>query len=951
MELIRLAWSRIRGDGRRSFATVGAVTIAVASFLVLAASTATQQALVTETAQANYRTAYDILVRPRGSALEKERVEGLVRSNYLSGSFGGLTLDQVAAITAIPGVEVAAPIAMVGYTYQRISVSVDTSPWLSSSGRTLLRWTSSVTARNRTATARGPSGYRYQTDRDLFGRDASWTAKGDEKPPAWLDGGLWEVVDGHKSYPCPSLREPAETPFEPAALWDGGVCLSSGHAEDRQRGLATVRVSITYPMLIAAIDPEAEAALVGLDRAVYEGRYLSSEDAFQEGGEVPESDNVYPSSIPVVMAGTQFADYQLRLAVDELSQSTADKLGTIAPDGNQALIERAPSIRTVKEAVFDAAALYAEKVAALPTDLPPSREGISDRDGVVLYTTKVWRPADVTYEPGSPLRPVLSEVDPQLWRATFESTNDGFEEVPMTAQDTSYRSTTAYTLHQSSAGNTSGMSVNFQLVGKFDPTRITEFSGLSAVPLETYITPQLAGADEASRRALGDRPMLSDLNTGGYLQQSPALLMPLKGLGAFTSDGLGVFDPDTYVQVADFDDSAPVSAVRVRVAGVTGMDTASRERIASVAASISAAVDADVDITIGSSPELLQVALPATELGSPALSLSEPWSRKGVTLRIVDAVDAKSLLLFGLILVSSALTVAISAGAAVQTRRQELGILAAIGWTRGRRRLAVLTELAMIGGAAGILGALASWPLSLVAQARFDVLRAALAVPAAVVLTTAAGLAATWRAGRVRPIDALRPPELAGGRRTVPLWGGGSLGLSRILRRPGRLLLGSIAIALAVASLLVLVSLARVFRGRVVGTLLGDAVAVLVRPQDLVAAGFLALLGLVTVGLVLFLNLTQDARMYASLQAIGWRRSWLARSLSVQALVIGAVGSALGLAAGLWIMVWLTESVAGEVAGIAATVVAATLLATQVVVLAPAAALRRIPTARLLAEE
>ena len=84
---------------------------------------------------------------------------------------------------------------------------------------------------------------------------------------------------------------------------------------------------------------------------------------------------------------------------------------------------------------------------------------------------------------------------------------------------------------------------------------------------------------------------------------------------------------------------------------------------------------------------------------------------------------------------------------------------------------------------------------------------------------------------------------------------------------------------------------------------------------------------------------------------MGWRQSWLARSLGVQALAIGVVGSALGLAAGLAVMAWLTEAIPPEVTRIAAWVIAGTLLAAVLVALLPAAALRRLPTARLLAED
>lgn len=63
----------------------------------------------------NYRTAYDILVRPKGSVLPLERKDGLVRNNYLSGHFGGITLEQYQQISSFPGVDIAAPIANVGF--------------------------------------------------------------------------------------------------------------------------------------------------------------------------------------------------------------------------------------------------------------------------------------------------------------------------------------------------------------------------------------------------------------------------------------------------------------------------------------------------------------------------------------------------------------------------------------------------------------------------------------------------------------------------------------------------------------------------------------------------------------------------------------------------------------------------------------------------------------------
>ena len=58
-----------------------------------------------------------------------ERREGLVRDDYLSGIFGGITMAQYHRIARLPGVQVAAPIAMIGYVLQSVQ-SADGVNWL-----------------------------------------------------------------------------------------------------------------------------------------------------------------------------------------------------------------------------------------------------------------------------------------------------------------------------------------------------------------------------------------------------------------------------------------------------------------------------------------------------------------------------------------------------------------------------------------------------------------------------------------------------------------------------------------------------------------------------------------------------------------------------------------------------------------------------------------------------
>ena len=100
--------SQVRHRPGRALALFVGVAIAAASFTVLSGSVRSSHAQVVGVVRHNFRSAYDLLVRPEGSKTRLEQARGLVRDNYLSGIFGGITLSQYHRIAAVPGVAVAA---------------------------------------------------------------------------------------------------------------------------------------------------------------------------------------------------------------------------------------------------------------------------------------------------------------------------------------------------------------------------------------------------------------------------------------------------------------------------------------------------------------------------------------------------------------------------------------------------------------------------------------------------------------------------------------------------------------------------------------------------------------------------------------------------------------------------------------------------------------------------
>jgi ABC-type antimicrobial peptide transport system permease subunit len=102
---------------------------------------------------------------------------------------------------------------------------------------------------------------------------------------------------------------------------------------------------------------------------------------------------------------------------------------------------------------------------------------------------------------------------------------------------------------------------------------------------------------------------------------------------------------------------------------------------------------------------------------------------------------------------------------------------------------------------------------------------------------------------------------------------------------------------------------------------------------------------------VVFLNITERAAELATMRSFGWHDTTLARLVITEGAIIGVVGSLAGAGLGLGAAAWFAGQLPARLLAIAAAAVAAGIIITAGATLLPAALLRRLPTAHLLAEE
>jgi putative ABC transport system permease protein len=913
----KVSWSQLRYRTARSVALLLGMLLATTAFTVLTAASRTAQLRTVGTVSAHFIPSYDILVRPRGARTGLETQTDTVQPNFLSGIYGGISMAQYRQIQQIPGVQVAAPVAMVGYAllHSFDLIQVPAADY-ARPGRQLYRYTTTWVSAGGATRITQPASYLYVTPNRLGFNNATGADR------EMLPGGSTQTV-------CPQLGR-VTSPFG-AAAQSGALCWSKidklaggpypGQKPD-QRAFSYLVWS--FPMLMAAVDPVAEAKLDGLNHALVSGRYLKE----NAGDGITLGDSLsHDPTFPILAAASsgigEYADTQ----VQRLAAPTAPPVITV-PWMVREAAAAGPAVLTNRTSAQQA---YLQLLASM------------NLKGQKVYPAinQFWTVGPTSYQratDGNPT-PVLVSNPTSVWRSAIEP--GGIVAPPMANADNQYRQ-----LQIHAPTSTQFFSRTFpapvpSLVGVFDPAKIQSFDPLSQVPLGPYQPVAAAPADTAGRKALGGSDLLPNQNLGGYVTQPVQLITTLSALPALENSSF--FSGNLHA--AD-----PISVIRVRVAGVTGPNAVSLERIRQVAQQIAVGTHLEVDIVAGSSPSPTTIDLPAGKFGQPALALTEGWVKKGVALTILRAVDKNSVVLFTLILIVCILFVANSATAAIRGRRRELGVLACLGWTRPRMFTAVLGELAAIGLTAGLAGAAAALPLSAALGLHASLGRAALAVPVAIAVAVTAGAIPAWLAARADPIASVRPPVLAVRRGHHP---GSITGLAvvNVLRTPGRALIGALSLAVGVTALTLLAAVTFAFRGVVVGSLLGNAVAVQVRGVDYIAVTATIALGVLAVADVVYLNITERAAELAAIRTFGWRESALSRLVITEGAVIGITGSAAGAAAGLAAAAQFTGHLPDRLYLIAAAAIAAGAVTTAVAALLPAQMLRRLPAAQLLAEE
>ncbi len=961
--MLRVLGAQLRVQpGRVATLGIGIVVAAVA-FVLLTAATRTSELHVRGTLKSAFRPAYDILVRPPGSETPLERRERLVRPNFLSGLFGGISFRQWRQLKRIRGVAVAAPIANIGYILPFGKVTIPITDLVDAAPYQLYRIRQTWIANGGLSQYPAPSVYVYYTPRDRFvslSDNTPWEESGPgARPPQPSCSGFNQSGPGQPTSPFPPLASQSSLACFPTTtrrLVRTGYVASVNTFLPPSVKFVGTQADVYFPIYISAIDPVQEAKLVRLDRAVVSGRYLRPNEGFSSF-RLP---GIAYKLAPILASSRTYVDERLELTIQRLHIPPRTNVPRALASGAclRNVVPCRDPLGPPTGALYPNARQFVERLSGTTIAKRGVAAATVYRDLLTTSWAKPW-PAG-TFAPGaywttSPARyrplgpgrlaPVPVRNPAAVWRSQFS----GYITPPRDNVDMQFRRLHARVVSNEITGGAARWNP-LKVVGEFDPEKLPSYSPLSKVPLETYYPPELLPGDELAERALQGKRLLPNQNLGDYIQQPPLFLTTLQGLSAFLNPDNWSRNEGAGTAIPKAQRLAPISAIRVKVAGVSGPDPLSLQRIRVVAQRIHEETGLQVDITAGSSPHAVLISLPKGRFGRPPLLLSEGWSKKGVTVSFLNALDRKDLALFALILIICGFFVANGAFASVTTRRVEIGTLLTLGWSKLEVFAAVLCELALVGLLAGVAGSALAAVLVAVLSLDFALVNVLYVLPLAVGLALAAGLVPAWRAARGSPLDAIRPP-VSGGARALPVRSVLRMALVNLWRLRARALVGGAGLVIGAAALTVLLAIQAAFQGTLVGTLLGSALSVQVRGADFLAIGLTVALAALSVADVLYLNLRERSAELVTLRTVGWSERELLALVEAEALLLALAatlaGAAVGIVLGaLLLAIPVLPLLAGAAIATAGGVLAATLAS-----LLPLSQLRRLTPPTVLAAE
>ncbi len=847
----------LRQPGKSALVSSGFL-LAACALILLSSTIQTTVAVGNQIISQSWRSSYDLVVLPPQARLASTNS---IPADLLEGYDGGISIQQYEQIKELAGIEVAAPIAYIGYV-QMPTPQVLFSQDALAPGYYRLDWTLTAFNGQRTIVERRQTTYFYQFASCNYSLSA-------------------QVIDALSQKNVIVICSDLQNPWSEFSTVDSGT------------------------FLMAAIDPTAENQLVYLDKSISAGRMLSSQDTLNINldpklGSVldcptpqspPSNCKHIPNyNIPVLFQKPLPGQVALRGKFARIAPATIDPQVVLARGGS-AYLSHFPPLQVIFQgdvplAQNDPQAFTNREIVWNGHNWQPFVP-FYGKDPAYYSIKFLYTPSGLTYQPAPP--PGQSGTAYILLPGGVQGPEVAFRHLQA--------------LHISEGKNSFTPKAFYYLdpLGEFTgDTLAAQFSNpLNWLPENTYTSPPAVLRYDAQGNPVAPANMLPTTNPAGYILQPPLALTTLTTAVRLRGNNI-------------------ISAIRVRVSGVDAANPASWKRIQQEAALIEQRTHLRVLVTLGSSPRPTLVYVPGVKQGqfganqpvSPIGWIEERWIAIGASILYLAQLGLTRLLLIAAVLFVCFGYLLVSFSSLVAAQRGEFAVLSALGWRPwqpARMFLAQALLLAVIGGALGTVIALL---LATLLNATPIWLIVIWTIPAMFILALLSALYPLWLIWHIRPAEILRAGSSISSERarlwriplwsfTSPLW---SLVFRNLARARARALLAITSLCLSSLLLIVMFSSILALRQTLTGTLLGNYVLVETALPQIAGCVFAVLLSFLSIADLLLLHVRERQREIGLLLALGWQAAMVQRLFMREGITFALMGALPGALIAEWVL-------------------------------------------------
>lgn len=853
--MFRFIWNNWwRRKERFILLLIGAAVISVGLTYLFGLSGSNKETIIGELEE-RWSSSYDIVVRPEGTR-ETTEEDGLLDPNYLSGIQGKITREQYETIQEIDHVDVAAPIAMIGYA--DYTVFLDEFE------------------------IEEPGLYRITTEEIVDDGIHTHT----EVRHKYLSHGEW--------------NEFVESEYESETGPDGFVYSKNTTSIIPGTDSMHHTMMADQALPFAAIDPIQEAKLVGLDEAILdigESRYFSEEDeviqtpwniSAEDAENTPEEELSYLTTMPVILSNTSNTDLAINYTLEKLdvpfdSSEAADIVQeSIQTRGDSLEDLSGDKIETFR---YDDQEIYGHMINSVAQmdyqtgEFLTSEELSIDRTVPTEGGIHEWNSSEINLGlyPSPLVYESVSSPFPERWEQGYQleifSKEDEF-------YDDMLDSFREQNLISTMNGDWGMPILNLKGIGFFDPSDLDlAIDPTHELPMETY------------RPATAERVLDQDLNpvnppetikptydSDSFLANPPAVLTTLDAAEAIYGDEF-------------------ISAIRIKVSGVDTLTEESQELVEQIAAEIENETGLITDITLGSGIQPALVHVPAINDQEEIGWVQQLWMKLGSSITIYREASMGLTWLIASIVVVAVIYVWSTNLVSLLARRKEFAVLLSVGWRPSQLRKLLFTESALF----GLLVAILSWTMlgwmAVNEQVSISLIHVLLVGLFGLLIYMLGAIVPAYMTGKIRPYEAMRTGEMKTSSSSILKTRGiFTMAVNHYLGRWKRSVLSIISIALPTCLLAILLFITFRLQGVMYTTWLGEYAALQVESAHYVAMVVALIIAIFTTAEIMWQNIAERQDEIALLKAVGWKNGHIRLLIWTEGLLSGILATVVGLA-------------------------------------------------------